>query len=152
MVPTVLKIWGSIIENLAIYCKGGTTICSGILTGSLAPLTISQSVYQNIIIADCATGVYIGDGAGGNGDNTFYNNRFFNFKIWANGTNTITQYGMRMSGAVYNTFEGIEVTGVGNSAYAFYLQAAWIYLAHLYEILLLRVFLQQLQFHLVSWK
>jgi hypothetical protein len=125
MVPTVLKIWGSIIENLAIYCKGGTTICSGILTGSLAPLTISQSVYQNIIIADCATGVYIGDGAGGNGDNTFYNNRFFNFKIWANGTNTITQYGMRMSGAVYNTFEGIEVTGVGNSAYAFYLQAAW---------------------------
>lgn len=113
-------IIGAIIENLQIVGNGGATRCSGISTGSNAPYSITQTVYQNLLMFDVATGMSIGDG-----DNSFYNNRFFNIKVTGIGATGVTQYGLKVSSAVYNTFEGIEVTSVGTAAYAFYIEGGW---------------------------
>jgi hypothetical protein len=116
-----VPIWGAIIENLQIVGNGGATRCSGISTGSTAPYTISQSVYQNLVMYDVATGLSVGDGV----DNSYYNNRFFNIKVTGTGATGVTAYGLKINAAVYNTFEGIEVTGTGSAAYSFYLEGGW---------------------------
>ena len=114
-------IWGAILENFQIVGNGGTTRCSGISTGSTAPYTISQSVYQNLVMYNVVTGLSVGDGI----DNSFYNNRFFNIKVTGTGVTGVTTYGMYLNACVYNTFEGIEVTCTSSTAYSFYGTGGW---------------------------
>lgn len=114
-------VWGATISDFQVVGDGGTTRCDCFAFGSTAPYTISQSTFQNLVAWRCATGFYVGDGS----DNSFYNNRFFNIKVTGNDANGITEYGFKLQAAVYNTFEGIEVTCVGATAYAFYGTGGW---------------------------
>jgi hypothetical protein len=116
-----VPIWGAILENFQIVGNGGATRCSGISTGSTAPYTISQSVYQNLVMYNVATGLSVGDGV----DNSYYNNRFFNIKVTGTGDTGVTVYGIKLDDAVYNTFEGIEVTGTASTAYSYYFEGGW---------------------------
>lgn len=116
-----VPIIGAIIENLQIVGNGGATRCSGIDTGSTAPYTITKTTFQNLVMYDVATGMQIGDGV----DNTFYNNRFRNILVTGTGATGVTAYGMRLRSCVYNNFEGVEVTGVASTAWAWEGGGGW---------------------------
>jgi hypothetical protein len=116
-----VPIIGAILENFQIVGNGGATRCSGIDTGSTSPYTITKSLFQNLIMFDVATGMEVGDGA----DNTFYNNRFRNILVTGTGATGVTAYGIRLQSCVYCSFDGIEVTGVASTAWAWHGTGGW---------------------------
>ena len=114
-------IIGAEVSDLQIVGDGGGTRCSGIDTGSTAPYTITKTNYRNLVIWNTATGMSIGDGV----DNSFYNNNFENILVTGGGATGVATCGIRLNSAVYCRFSGIEVTGVGPTAHAFYGTAGW---------------------------
>jgi hypothetical protein len=116
-----VPIWGAEVSDFQIVGDGGATRCNGLSTGSTAPYTVTNTEFRNLVMWNCATHYSIGDGA----DNSFYNNRFYNLKATGIGDTAVTAYGVKLDSAVYCTFEGIEVTGVGSAAYAIYGSGGW---------------------------
>lgn len=110
-------ILGARISDMQIRCNGGSALCDGVkLRTSATNSTVRQCHFDNLWIRDCRRGVAM---AG-----VIYRNFFTNITV--QGTSDFGIYSDEgFVDVTYNTFAQIEVTNVGNGAWAYYVRSSY---------------------------
>lgn len=91
-------IWGLIIRDIGIY---GNTVADGIVL-DIDFQTISQSAFENIVMADCRDGIR---GSSSFSSTSIYQNEFRNIKMYV-----CRRSGINIQDGAYNQFTNIEAT------------------------------------------
>ena len=113
--PNNQVILGMWLAGMQLRCSGGAAACDGVVVRS-APTnsTIRQCQFDNLWIRDCRRGLSL--------EGVVYRNFFSNITV--QGTSDIGVYcDAGFVDVTYNTFEQMEVTNVGNGAWAYYIHS-----------------------------
>jgi hypothetical protein len=117
--PDNSAIIGTKLRGFKVICNGGAAICDGLsLTTTATNSAISQSTFEDIYIVNPRRGVSM---AG-----VIYMNAFRGISISHTGASRVTEYGWYLNSpleVIYNSFKDLEVTGVGDGAYAYWSNA-----------------------------
>ncbi|MBN8848148.1 MULTISPECIES: hypothetical protein [unclassified Sphingomonas] len=113
--PDNTIVLGMVLRGLQIRCSGGPAACDGVsIHTSAENSTIRQCEFGNLWIRDTRRGLSI---AG-----VVYRNFFRNITVQG-----VAEHGLYsdvgLIDVTYNTFEQIEVTNVGDGAWAYYLRS-----------------------------
>lgn len=120
LLPNNVAAVGMDIGYFGIICDAGSARGSGIsINTGIVNSAISQSAFHDIYITNCTRGVFV--------DGVVYMCSFRGITV--SGSAPVTEYGWYIPNTVrsqvlYNTFENLEVTAVGNSGYAYYSKAS----------------------------
>ncbi|HWQ88287.1 glycosyl hydrolase family 28-related protein [Brevundimonas sp.] len=110
------SIIGMTLGDFSITCNGGAAICDGVkITTTGTNSAISVSDFHNFRILNCRRGMWL--------EGVIYMNKFRNITI----SGSVKDYGWFITGSreiIYNRFTNLEVTGVGNRAWAYHSNAA----------------------------
>lgn len=105
---------GSRLGSFSLVCNGGAASACGLRIQTTATNSaVSQCVFENIFIKNCKIGVSV--------TGVVYMTTFRNITV----SGTVTEYGWYITSAqeiIYCSFEDLEVTNVGDAAYAYYFQ------------------------------
>lgn len=112
-------VWGGGVERLKLEGNGN---CDGILLEATAPSAISQMAFRDLQIRNVRDALVLR----GSTSNEVYMNTFENLKVTG-----VSRCGVAVTTAAYNSFLNVEVTGVGDGAYAFHVEGAGSYLRNL---------------------
>ena len=115
------SVIGLDIGHIGFVCNAGAAVGSAIsMTTTATNSAISQSTIHDLYIINVTIGIKL--------DGVIYMSAFARITIGGSSGGTVTQYGIysvnSLSQTIYNSFSNIEVTNVGNSAYAYYMSVS----------------------------